>query len=533
MFPVGLVGDLSANEYLVGGRLTVAGQLKSMLSDYIAPPTTKVHIVPDIRGFTSELKSLFGRQVIYIEKLFLEKNTVLDESIVKKLFIKYEKRKVTIQEFNQLIAELNMMYLDQGYIYSGVVIPHQSINAGEIRLLAVESKVSQIEIVGHANHHERYIRNLLLKQLKSPLNKQELEIQLDSMQRQLNLKHSTMSLFPGIHLGEAQLKLVIEEQASERVFLGIDNRRSTATEDARLFLRYGYYNFSGWGESFDVEWGVNEKFSDYVMSYSVPLFNSAVNFSSYFVRSDEYIIERSIDTLASNTYLSGVQLRSKIVANRHLVFQPTIGIEYKDNTTSFYENLSDTLSLATHLIKVGSSFELINVKHQFAGRLMNYSGVERIDRNNEGFFSLLSADIQYWYTLSKDIFSIKSSAQYGLSELPYTYQFIMGSSQSFWGYGNDVVARDHGAIISMEYDYRLATSNGYKMWLQPVFRMAKLGNKSQAGVFRASAGLSYKWTQHDKWQVSLTYMIPLQQDEVLNRTITRSNVNFSMMYRMY
>lgn len=530
-----------ANGYLLGGRLSAEGKANELGKTEFAGARSipKLSIVPDIRGFVNDLDALFGRRSFYVKEIVLENNTVLDAFVVSRILQHYKERTVTITEFNQLLLELNDLYLDQAYLYSGVVIPKQTIDDGFIRLLAKESKVSKIEIIGNEKHNTQYLRSLILNSMVTPLQQQTLEESLYSLQQQLRLRHLQMSLYPGIDLGQVQLKANIEEAAPARLYLGIDNLRSTVKMQERLFVHYGYYNFSGWGDSFTAELGVNEKLSDYALSYAVPLLTNTYEFSSYVVVSDEIIIELPVDysikNLQSKTYISGIQLQKNISFGSRLKLYPMLGLEYKDNTTRLFDEGLDTLDQSTSTFTTGISFDFNGGERRIFARLANYSGLSnpRIGGREENFFSLVKSNITYTYFFSHDVFRINSTMQYSLTQLPYTQRFVMGGAQRLRAYKDDILASDNGFFINVEYDLNLYSNENYRMLLRPFVGFYSAWDELSEFDSRMSSGLTYQWRQLKKWDTLVTYIFPLQKFKTNNNLFDNASIHFSVSYRVY
>ncbi len=530
-----------ANGYLVGGRLSTAGKTNELgNTEFVGVRSIpKLNIVADIRGFSSSLDVLFGRRSFYVKEIILENNTVLDELVVSHILQHYKERTVTITEFNQLLLELNDLYLDQAYLYSGVVIPKQTIDDGFIRLLAKESKVSKIEIIGNEKYNTQYIKSLIFKSMGSPLQQQRLEEWLYSLQQQLRLTHLELSLYPGIDLGQVQLKLNLEESTADRLYLGIDNLRSTAKIQERLFVHYGYHNFSGWGDSFTLELGINEELSDYALSYAVPILANTYEFSSYVVVSDEIIIELPVDysikNLQSKTYVSGVRLQKNMSRGSRFTLNPMIGLEYKDNTTRLFAEGLATLDQSTSSFITGMSFDFNSGTQRILARLASYTGLANIgiEKSSENFFSLVKSDMSYSYFFLKDIFRINSTIQYGLTKLPYTQRFILGGSQLLRAYQDDVLATDNGVLVNIEYDFSLYAKENDRMWLQPFVNFYSAWDESSGLGQRINSGLVYQWRQLKSWEVSVAYVLPLKKFKVQNNFFDNANIHFSVSYRVY
>jgi len=63
------------------------------------------------------------------------------------------------------------LYIDQGYITSGALIPPQTFRGGVVRIQVVEGRVEVIGVTGTRRLSRRYVRSRLRRATSKPLNR--------------------------------------------------------------------------------------------------------------------------------------------------------------------------------------------------------------------------------------------------------------------------------------------------------------------------------------------------------------------------
>ena len=86
-------------------------------------------------------------------------NTVLDQEAIRGVVDPYLGKSVTTADLEEIRRQLTLLYINRGYINSGVVIPDQNVVNGVVAFRVVEGRVSGIEVTGT----DTSIRNISLR----------------------------------------------------------------------------------------------------------------------------------------------------------------------------------------------------------------------------------------------------------------------------------------------------------------------------------------------------------------------------------
>src|SRR5690349_16902375 len=97
-------------------------------------------------------------------------NTVLDEAAIRGVVDPYLGKPVTTADLEEIRRQLTLLYVNRGYINSGVLIPDQNVVNGVVAFRAVEGRVSDIEVTGTDHFNPEYFRSRLARGTEPPFN---------------------------------------------------------------------------------------------------------------------------------------------------------------------------------------------------------------------------------------------------------------------------------------------------------------------------------------------------------------------------
>ena len=151
-----------------------------------------------------------------IKKITENTLTLLNTNEKETLFGKYVGTCSTLTDLKNLTNKLTSNYIDKGYITSKVYLLPQNISLGEVKLHAIEGKVSSIF------PSKSYINNVFLEQKGDFLNLRDLETSIELINR-LPSNHATMKLLPSSKTGYTDIH--IENNTTSRIngSIGINN----------------------------------------------------------------------------------------------------------------------------------------------------------------------------------------------------------------------------------------------------------------------------------------------------------------------
>jgi hemolysin activation/secretion protein len=297
------------------------------------PPTYELPPLPNPLSEPAPAATGGGMFVKHIEvrgvKAF--KPAVID-AIVKP----YENRMVSSAELQSLRVGLTRLYIDKGYVNSGVLLPDQQSTDGVVVYQAVEGTLSRIEVSGPTKLSANYVSARIRSYVDTPLNISDLQYALRYLQEDPNVLRLDAKLAPGDALGQSTLRLNVEEQPRFTAGIGGDNYHSPTIGEWEGTVTLGARDLTGYGD----EWRgtVLRAAGDTEGSgvFSIPVNALNASFQAYFSYAKAGIIEQPFEPLnideTTRTY--GLQFTAPLVDRLNNRFAVFAGVESDHSYTT-------------------------------------------------------------------------------------------------------------------------------------------------------------------------------------------------------
>ena len=105
----------------------------------ILPP---VDSLPELQPQrTPQMRTMVGT-------IHVEGSTVFTPEELDKVKAPYENRELSTEDLEELRRALTLLYINNGYVNSGAIIPDQTVQEGEITFQIIEGKLTDISIEG-------------------------------------------------------------------------------------------------------------------------------------------------------------------------------------------------------------------------------------------------------------------------------------------------------------------------------------------------------------------------------------------------
>ncbi len=402
---------------------------------------------------------------VYVSKIVLDGNTVLSDDEISDVTAVYEGRTVAIEELHDVRHALSTLYIERGYMNSGVVIPDQKLDKGVIRLQAVEGQLTQVTIDGNDRLRTQYIEKRIRLGLQSPLNVVDLQDALRTLQLNPHIGQINARLLPGVRPGESVLSVNIIENTPYVLSVGADNRRSPSVDENRTSLSFVHKNLTGFGDEIAIDIGITEGLDDYGGSYAIPVSANDMILKGYYWTTDSEIIEEPFNLIdiTSETETWGLSLSRPFWRTPEGSLNGLISVENKRSAStllnmpfSLSPGENDGIAEAT-VIGLSADWVRRDREKVLAVRGTVRVGIDALDATiNENapdseFVSLL-AQLQYAKRLAwrDSQIIVRTAAQIAIDPLLAFEKFAVGGHSSVRGYRENFFVRDSGFIASAE-----------------------------------------------------------------------------------
>ena len=493
---------------------------------------------------------------ITVHRIIIEGSTVLDDAEVTLLTGALENRPIGVEDLHDLRHRLSEMYLQRGYVNSGVVLPDQRIDDGVIRLQAVEGSVTRLVIVGNTTLRDSYLEKRIRRGIASPLNSNDLQralkiLQADSRVRQINAR-----LLPGSVPGESVLHVNVVENTNHWVRTALDNYRSPSVDENRFSLSAGNRNFTGNGDILVLEVGATKGLDDLDVYYSFPLTATDLRIAAYYTKTDSAVVEEPFNVIdiTSDSETRGLSLSRPFRSDSGRLLTATLGLENREVANSLLDMpFSFTPGEVDGASEVSVAYLsgewLWQTRERIIGVVASARfGVDLFDPTIQASapdsrFTALRFQFQYARTMNwrDSQFIVRSSAQFTSDSLLALEKFAVGGHTTVRGYRENTLVRDNGIVASLEMQFPLFVDEEgrerFNLQVAPFidYGIAWDSDNSLRTSHKddlVSVGVGIRWRPLPGWTVRADYGYALTDVVTPTETLQDKGLQFRIEYTM-
>lgn len=422
--------------------------------------------LPDPEYRDGSPEALQSGPAVFVQRIDLQGNTVLPATEVSRVTATYENRSLTSEELQEARHELSELYVKNGYISSGVLVPDQEVNGGVIKMQAVEGRVGSLQVSTTGRLAESYVRNRVKPGLSEPVNVATVQGALRELQQDPRVKQVNAELLPGMEPGLNVLSVAVVENVNHSFSLAADNHRPASVDENRISARFFHRNLTGHGDVLTAEAGLTEGLQDYLVSYNFPITARDMRLRIYSSRTDSDIVEKPFQFLdiVSETERHGIQLSRPFRTRGGAVIAASAGFEYKTSESSL---LGIPFSFSPGDVNGESSAAVVPISvewiHNTATRALAIRGTARIgvdtldatvnesapDTEFVSFLAQLHYIREFGWRNSRLI--LRAAGQGASDPLLAFEKFALGGYSTVRGYRENLFVRDNGLFASLEY----------------------------------------------------------------------------------
>jgi len=194
-------------------RVTIAPKRVRRLAAWLAAASAGV-CAPPGAGQPAADDSLVRIDTATFAEIAVVGSSVLERDELEALTGRYENRPISFEALQALRQELSSLYIERGYVTSGVLIPDQTAN-GRVVLQAVEGELTSVVVEGNRRLREGAIERRATYYLNTPLNVADLQRGLRSLQNDPLIERINAELEPGAEHPEARFHHAEQPERTE------------------------------------------------------------------------------------------------------------------------------------------------------------------------------------------------------------------------------------------------------------------------------------------------------------------------------
>lgn len=484
------------------------------------PFVPKGEPVPGLRAFVREVK--------------ITGSTVFTADELAKITGPYLNRELTSEDLEALRVALTVLYVNNGYVNSGAILPDQSITDGVVNYQIIEGGLTGVEVQGNRWFRSSYFQNRFLLDAGPPLNVNALQQRLQLLLEDSRIQRLNAELRPGVARGEGILDVRVEERSPYRISFEYNNYQSPSVGENRGIVILEHQNVTGNGDVFTGQYGRSrglDPLLDFKYSFPVTARNTILSYQ--YRRNTFSVIEQPFEELdvdsKSDIYTLSVRHPLYRTLNNEIVLEFT-GERLSHKTTLLGERFSlepgaQNGRTAVTALRPALEWVYKSQSQVIAARSRWSFGIDALDAtvNPNGlpdgkFFSWLG-QFQWVRRLGVlDSYLIfRTDVQLANDPLLTLEQISIGGRYSVRGYRENTMLRDRALITSVETRLPLLplmrnflgvdlSPYGFQyLELAPFFDFGRGWNKEQKTPPPqdiSSVGVGFRWAVTYPWLVN-------------------------------
>jgi hemolysin activation/secretion protein len=479
------------------------------------PPPLPGPVLPPIPPPSlGEREPLSGPRV-FARQIRVTGSTVFSEAELAAVAAPYLNREVTSEDLEALRLALTRLYVNAGYINSGVLLPDQTVTDGVITYQIIEGALTSVTVEGNRWFRERYLRRRLTLDLEPPLQISALQERLQRLQQDERIEGLHAELQPGVQLGESTLNVRVEEHIPIFIALEFNNYQSPTVGAEQGLITVAHRNLTGNGDILSVTYGRSSGLNPQIdASYTLPLTPRETTLGLRYRRNASLVVEATFAPLDidSRSEIFTLSLRQPLhrTLRRELALS-LIGERFQSRTFllgepfDFSPGTRNGLAIDT-AVRVSMEWLDRTPNQVIAARARFSVGIDALgatinpDDLPDGQFFAWLGQFQWARRLPiRDIELLwRLDVQLVTDPLLPLEQVAVGGRYSVRGYRENQLVRDNALITSLESRIPLVRNRRWADYLQVVpFIDVGRGWDQQADTtdhaLLAGVGLGLRW----------------------------------------
>ena len=178
---------------------------------------------------------------------------------------------MTTEDLEELRRKITLLYIEEGYVSSGAIIPDQDVSGGILTVAVVESSLTDIQVQGTDWFWPWYFTSRLNLSAGPPVNLNNLRDRMSLFLQDPRIDRMNAELKPGTNPGEGILQVNVEEASPWKAWVEFNNYQSPTVGAERGLATISHLNPLGLGDAFSFTYGRSKGVNPLIdSSYSLP-----------------------------------------------------------------------------------------------------------------------------------------------------------------------------------------------------------------------------------------------------------------------
>lgn len=410
---------------------------------------------------------------IQVNEIQYNNSQILSEEEIAEITADYEDRAVTVAELKELVARINEIYSNRGYITARALLPAQTVADGIVKIELVEGTIDQILVEGNSDTRDSYI----LKRISYGSGD---IIKTDILEEELFYFNATgdimlqAELKPGQDYGTTDLKLNVREPKKYQISLFTDNAGRDETGVYRCGINALVRSLRGYRDSLNISYFSAEGAQGGSLSYSTPVAKDGTRLIFSYNNNVTDIISGEYESVnIEGDYEDyGIGFRRPFMVRDG--FKLDGSLEYRKKTSDTYFSGVSLLSSEIETYNIGLSTQSMTKRTTWNNSyniLLGSASAGKDDYDDPGtvgdFIKYNINFINQSLLEKENTFDFKCYLQ-GTNDklLPSSEQLSLGGMSTVRGYEEGKQTGDYGYFVSTELSKAVSEKTKYFLFVE-------------------------------------------------------------------
>ncbi len=511
-------------------------------------PAVPALSLPPIGPKVAEDNKLSTKLQVYVSEFTFKGNQVFSTEDLKEIVEDYTGKMISSEKLQEARRKLTEYYRAAGYINSGAFIPDQDPSSRVIKIQIIEGTLTEVKVKGNKRLKENFIEERLMHGAGRPLDHNKLIESLKILRQNPLIEGISADLGPGNQRGEAILRTEVIESSAYRLGAIADNQLSPSVGDARLLVYGDVHSTLASGDNIYVELGYAQGLVDASAAYRLPVDHRDTTLHFLFDWTESDVVEEPLDELDidSESWSAYFGVSYPWRRTSQSLFSIAMGLELQKSQTSLLgrpfplsEGVEEDGESRLSVIRLTQNWWLSRKPSRvIAARSTVSIGIDALNATNnpdkpDGQFVSWLGSVQWLQQLGKKGAQLlfRAAGQWASDPLLPLEQFTVGGIYSVRGYRQNLLVRDQGLTMSLEYRIPLIRSSAARnaLYFTPFIDAGGGWNRDRDNPDPdtiSSVGIGLRWDSTDSINAQLYYGYALRDVDVPSDSLQDSGVHF-------
>lgn len=391
-----------------------------------------------------------NKPMVFINSINTNPSSVLPEKELSDIKTKYTNKKMSIDDINAMLVEINDLYKKKNYITAKAILPPQTIKGGVLNIELLEGKIGKIVIKGNKFTRKSYITGKFSQKPGEVFDVKKLEKDIINFNNNNDVKLKG-KVQAGEQYSQTDIYLKAYESNPFHFVPTFDNTGRESVGILKSGIAISDDSLFGYRDNLTLGTSLARGTTGAYASYGFPVGNKGTKINGLFSYNHIKIVEGDFEPLrvTGNSFIYGVDVSHPLVSNKRVEVNGDIGFNFKESTTFFdkyrtYDTPVRTINAGLNA-QINDRSGVWHTGHNFVTGLeilggsqafFKYEGsLYRVQRLPFGIIGLIKA----------------STLLSPTDKLPSIEQYQVGGSSSIRGFSEGLLTGNNGYFTSAQF----------------------------------------------------------------------------------